>query len=104
MAHVGHVWRIRPGKAEEYARRHATVWPEVEALLRRLGVRTYAIYAWGDVLFSHMDVEDVERLVHEFNADPVAQRWEAEMSELIEYPNADPQTGWAEQCKEIWSL
>lgn len=104
MEHVGNVWRVRPGKAEEYARRHATIWPELDALLREAGVHTYVIYAWGELLVSHMAVEDYDRLVRIFNDHPLAQRWEEEMAELIEYPNADPETGWPERLTEIWSL
>ena len=33
---IGHVWRVAPGRAEEYRRRHATVWPEVERAAARL--------------------------------------------------------------------
>lgn len=104
MERVGQVWRVRPGKAEEYDRRHATVWPELEALLREAGVESFVIYRWGDVVFGHMEVADYERLVERFNGDPVAERWETEFAELIEYPNADPDTGWPERLSEVWSL
>jgi L-rhamnose mutarotase len=104
MARIGHVWRARPGKIEEYKRFHATVWPELDRLLREAGITTYVIYAWGDVLFSHMEVADYERMVERFNGDPVAQRWEDEVGELIEYPNADAETGWPEMLEEVWSL
>jgi len=104
MERVGNVWRVRAGKAEEYARRHAEIWPELDALLRGAGVRSYSIYLWGEIVFSHMDVEDYDRLVQAFNGDPVAQRWEREMQELIEYPDADPATGWPERLRTVWSL
>ena len=35
---------------------------------------------------------------------PVAQRWEEVDGELIEYPNADPESGWPEMLVEVWSL
>ncbi len=76
----------------------------LDRLLREAGITTYVIYAWGDVLFSHMEVEDYDRMVERFNGDPVAQRWEDEVGELIEYPNADPETGWPEMLEEVWSL
>jgi L-rhamnose mutarotase len=100
---VGHVWRVRPGRADEYDRLHASVWPELEALLRDAGVRSYHIYRWGDVVFSHMDVEDFTTLVERFGSDPIAQRWEREFSELLEYPNAD-ENGWPERARHVWSL
>lgn len=104
MARVGHVWRAKPGKADEYRRVHATVWPEVEELLRDAGVTTYVIYGFGDTFVSHMEVDDYDRMVERFNGDPVAQRWEESIADLIEYPDADPETGWPRVLDEIWAL
>ena len=101
---IGHVWRVKPGRAAEYRERHATVWPEVEALLREYGVRKYTIYAWGEILFSHMEVDDYLRLSTEYGRDPIAERWEHAMGDLLEYPNADPVSGWPERLTEVWSL
>src|SRR6185503_13927492 len=70
---VGHVWRVRAGMGAEYDRRHAEVWPELEDLLRGAGVRRYSIYRWGDVVFSHMEVEDYDRLVASYGDDPIAK-------------------------------
>ena len=104
MGYVGNVWRAKPGKIDAYRRFHATVWPELEKLLKEAGISTYVIYAWGDILFSHMEVEDYERMVERFNGDPVAQRWEEEIGDLIEYPDADPETGWPRRLDEVWAL
>jgi L-rhamnose mutarotase len=104
MERVGHLWRVKPGMADEYRRRHATVWPELERLLRDAGVRQYSIYLSGELVVSHMEVESFERLVQAFNGDPIAQRWEAMFSDLIDYPDADPDTGWPSRMVEVWSL
>lgn len=104
MDRVGHVWRAKPGKIDEYRRVHATVWPELDRLLHDAGITTYVIYVWGDVLFSHMEVADYHRMVERFNGDPVAQRWEAEIGELIEYPEGDSTTGWPRVLDEVWAL
>jgi L-rhamnose mutarotase len=101
---VGHVWRVRPGQADEYDRRHAEVWPELEELMRGTGVRRYSIYRWGEIVFSHMEVDDYARLVERYVGDPVAERWEAAFVDLLELPNADPDTGWPERLTEVWSL
>jgi L-rhamnose mutarotase len=103
MERVGHVWRVKPGMAEEYARRHRSIWPELERVLREAGIRSYTIYLWGEFVFSHLECEEFERMVEHFNGDPVAQRWEEEFSDVIEYPNADP-NGWPERLREVWSL
>lgn len=104
MEHVGHVWRIRPGRVEEYDRKHAQVWPELERVLRDGGVQSFHIYRRGEIVFSHMDVKDYQRLTEVFAHDPVAMRWEKEFAELLEYPNADPVTGWPERLRHVWSL
>ena len=104
LQHIGHVWRVKPGMADEYRRRHATVWPEIDALLRRLGIQSYSIYLWGEIVFSHMDVDDYERLLREEGDAELAARWEAAFADVLEYPNADPETGWPERLIEVWSL
>jgi L-rhamnose mutarotase len=101
--YVGHVWRVRPGQGEAYRTRHARIWPELEKVLHEAGVTTYTIYQWGEVLFSHMEVDDFDRMVERFNGDPVAQSWEAEMADLIEYPDPDP-NGWPTRLLEVWCL
>ena len=104
MERIGHVWRVRPGQAEEYDRRHATVWPELAARLREAGVTTYTIYRWGEIVFSHLEVESYAALVERFAGDPVSELWEAEFAGILEYPNADPESGWPERLHEVWSL
>jgi L-rhamnose mutarotase len=103
MQCIGHVWRVRPGRAAEYAERHRTIWPELEALLRSAGVHRYSIYLWGDRVFSHMEVEDFDELVARLDGDPVARRWEEWFADLLEYPNAES-PGWPEQLVEVWTL
>jgi L-rhamnose mutarotase len=104
MPRIGHVWRAKPGKIDEYKKVHATVWPELDRMLREAGITTYVIYAWNDILFSHMEVDDYDRMVERFNGDPVAQRWEESMSDLIEYPESEPGSGWPRVLDEVWSL
>jgi L-rhamnose mutarotase len=99
---IGHVWRIRDGYEDEYARRHATVWPALEQLFRDLGVREYVIYRWQNIVFSHMELDDYDRLVRAYAEDPVALAWEEEFGEMLEYPNAV--AGWPEQLDLVWSL
>ncbi len=104
MEKIGHVYRVRPGRADEYEERHATIPAELDALLRAAGVRSYTIYLWGDLVFTHMEVDSFERMVERYNGDPIAERWEALMGELIEYPGADPVSGWPETLRMVWDL
>lgn len=104
MERIGNVWKIRPGRALDYEIRHARVWPDLEQLLRDAGVQSFHIHRWGEIVFSHMDVQDYNELTRRFSKDPIGTLWEVEFSDLIEYPNADPSTGWPERLKHIWSL
>lgn len=104
MAQVGHVWRVKEGKRDEYHRVHAVVWPETEQALYDAGVTKYVIYAWGDFLFSHMEVDDYNAAVQQYNADPRAAKWEEQVGHLIEFIEADPDTGWPVVLKEVWEL
>ncbi|MBS1883330.1 MAG: L-rhamnose mutarotase [Actinobacteria bacterium] len=105
MPYIGQVWRVRPGKAEDYRRAHETIWPELETLFHRSGVTHYVIYAWGELLFSHMEVDDYEAMIERFNATEIGREWEVEaMGDLVEYPEVDPATGWPSVLDEVWHL
>lgn len=104
MENVGHIWRIKPGKVEDYDRKHSEIWPELAKRFEEAGVRSYHIYRWGDLVFSHMDVDDFNSAVCELAEDPISMDWERYMDDLIEYPQEDPDTGWPHRLKHVWSL
>jgi L-rhamnose mutarotase len=104
MERHGFVWRVRPGKRSEYLRRHATIWPELAGRLRATGVANFTIYLVGDVVFGHLEVEDFAALAERLQDDPVSVAWEEEMRALLEYPNADAETGWPERATLVWDL
>ena len=51
-----------------------------------------------------MEVENYESMVEKFNGNELAQKWEDEFSELIEYPEVDPSNGWPVALQEVWNL
>lgn len=104
MEHIGQSWRVRPGKRADYIRRHAQVWPDLEEKFRKWGVADYAIYISGDLVFSHLSVQDYGKFVAEYNADELAQSWEEEFQALVEYTEADAATRWPVPLTHVWSL
>jgi L-rhamnose mutarotase len=101
---VGQLWRVKPGCADEYRRRHRAIWPELESALRRAGVRSYTIYLHDELVFSHMEVVSYAAMVEQLASDPVALRWEDRFADILEYPDADPRTGWPQCAVEVWTL
>jgi L-rhamnose mutarotase len=76
--------QIQPSAAQEYARRHNPIWPELEATLREHGVSNYSIHLnpeTGD-LFGYAEIEDEERWNAIAQTD-VCKRWWAHMADIM---------------------
>ena len=44
MVRKGGIMKLYPGKAQEYERRHALLWPELIEAIRRDGGKNYTIF------------------------------------------------------------
>ena len=80
---------VHDGRHEEYARRHAPIWPELAAVLRAHGVRDYSIFLdeRDGSLFGYVEVEDEARW-DAIAATDVCRRWWAHMRDVMP-TNAD---------------
>ncbi len=103
MERIGFVMRLLPGAEAEYRARHAAVWPELLAALKAAGARNYSIYLHGDDLFGYLEVADLRRFQEAMAASPVNERWQADMTRLID-PLTDPATGFHQQLDEVFHL
>lgn len=83
---------LKPGKLDEYRRRHDAIWPELVDALRAAGVADYSIHhdAGSNALFAVLwrrddhGMEDLPNL-------PVMRRWWEAMAPLMETnPDASP--------------
>lgn len=72
--------RLRPGAAKAYEAAHRAVWPEMLALLKRVGIREYSIYRRDDLLVLTLRAEDFESSWHTLENDPVNLRWQQAMA------------------------
>ncbi len=77
MRRYGMVIKVRPEKLEEYRRLHASVWPEVLAMIRACNIRNYSIYEKDGYLFSYFEYtgHDFHRDMAKMAADPTTQEW-----------------------------
>jgi L-rhamnose mutarotase len=94
---------VHPGREAEYERRHRPIWPELEAVLRAHGVRTYSIFldpATGD-LFAYAEIESEERWGAVASTE-VCRRWWRHMRELM--PSHDDGRPVAGDLREVFYL
>ena len=82
MKRYGWVVRLRAGKADEYRRLHAAVWPDVLATITACGIRNYTIFLrrlddGRDHLFAYFEHHgrDLAEDLRKMAADPATQRW-----------------------------
>lgn len=75
------ILQVRPDRAEEYRARHATVWPEMLAALRRAGWRNYSIFLRDDgTLVGYLECDDFTACLAAMQETEINARWQAEMA------------------------
>ncbi len=92
---------IRSGSEEEYDRRHASVWDEMKAMLRKSGVRNYSIYRDGTDVFGYWECDDLARTLEVINGSSVNRKWQSYMDDIIKTPS-ESRTGMG--MKEVFHL
>mgnify|MGYP006199190461 CR=1 FL=1 len=82
MERVGFRLQIRPEMADEYARRHAQVLPDMLQALRETGWTNYSIYLdrSDGTLFGYLETPDLEAARAGMASREVNERWQAEMA------------------------
>ncbi len=76
---------LKPGAAAEYEKRHNPIWPELQAVLKSHGVKTYSIFLDGSdelKLFAYAEIES-EELWQRIADTDVCRRWWAYMKDLM---------------------
>ena len=105
MERVGHVWRVRPGQGRGVP---PTATPPSGPRSTRCCARPASSATRSTRGASSSSrtwrCRRLRRARRALQRRPVAQRWEEELGDVIEYPNADPETGWPERLEEVWSL
>ena len=76
---------LKPGCEAEYEKRHATIWPELKALLSQNGVSDYSIY-WDketNILFAFQKTEGGAGSQDLGNTE-IVQKWWDYMADIME--------------------
>jgi L-rhamnose mutarotase len=80
---------LRPGRRDEYRRRHDAIWPELVRLLRESGISDYSIHLDEETntLFAVLRCADARQL-EALPQSALMQRWWRHMADIME-TNAD---------------
>ncbi|MEP7738091.1 MULTISPECIES: L-rhamnose mutarotase [Nocardioides] len=97
--------QVRPDRIEEYARRHAAVWPEMLEALAEAGWRNYSLFLRDDgLLIGYVEVDDLAQAQAAMETTEVNARWQAEMADLFVDLGAErPDTGFV-RLREVFHL
>ncbi|CAM3539376.1 L-rhamnose mutarotase [Kibdelosporangium persicum] len=94
MRRICFLLKVRPGRLEEYRRRHAAVWPEMLAALRETGWHNYSLFLRPDgLLVGYFETDDLEAALAGMAATGVNRRWQAEMAPFFEGLDGQPDEG-----------
>ncbi len=103
MASYAWVLGVRPGCEEEYKQRHDDLWPEMDATLRRSGIRNYHIFRHGLTLFGYFETDDLQATIDYLKADPINAKWSESMAPIMQI-DINPRTGFPFLLPKQWSL
>lgn len=85
MIRKGFVMRVHPGCEDEYARRHAALWPEMKDMIARFGGHNYSIFLDHSTgtLYGYIELDDEQRWTASAQ-DPVCRKWWEFMAPLMD--------------------
>jgi L-rhamnose mutarotase len=96
--------QVRPDRLDEYAERHAAVWPEMLAAIAESGRRNYSLFLRDDgLLIGYFETDSLEESQRLLAENPVTARWEAEMAPFFLDLAGRPDQGLA-QLVEVFNL
>jgi L-rhamnose mutarotase len=77
--------QLHRGFEEEYKKRHANLWPELQELLKKSGISEYSIFLDESTnsLFGVMQVEN-PALLQRMPEHPVMKKWWAYMRDIMD--------------------
>jgi L-rhamnose mutarotase len=76
-------FRLKPGMAEEYKRRHDAIPEEMRAVLTEAGFKNYSIWRLDNLLVAYYELEDEEGASKILRSSHVYARWRDWMEDVV---------------------
>jgi len=94
MHRVCFTLQVRTDRMEEYAERHAAVWPDMLRALRDTGWTNYSLFLREDgLLVGYLETSDLAAAQDGMARTDVNARWQAEMAEFFVDLDLPPDQG-----------
>jgi len=74
---------LKPGTQEEYKKRHDEIWPEMQEMIIKSGIKNYTIWNLGERLIEYYECDDPEYAAKVIKGNPVKVRWDKFMSDIL---------------------
>lgn len=104
MHRVCFTLQVRTDRMEEYARRHAAVWPDMLRALHDTGWHHYSLFLRDDgLLVGYLETDDLAAAREGMARTGVNARWQAEMADFFEDLDLPPDQGFR-QLTEVFHL
>jgi len=85
MQRVCFLLKVRSERLDEYAERHAHVWPEMLEALSSTGWTNYSLFLKDDgLLVGYFETPSLQAALEGMAQTDVNERWQAEMAEFFE--------------------
>jgi L-rhamnose mutarotase len=103
MIRKAFVMSVNVGSEAEYKRRHNSIWPELERLLKAHGVSNYSIFLHRETrqLFAYAEIEDETRWAA-IASTPECRRWWKYMADVM--PHNDDDSPVTADLREVFHL
>lgn len=85
MRRVAFKMRLFNGCEDEYKKRHDSLWPELQSLLKQAGIKDYSIFLdeTTNDLIGYLTIDDTKKL-DDLPNEPVMKKWWAYMKDIME--------------------
>jgi L-rhamnose mutarotase len=77
--------KLNNGFEEEYKKRHDELWPELQTLLKKTGIKDYSIFLdeGTNFLFAYLTIDDVSKL-DDLPGETIMKKWWNYMKDIME--------------------
>ena len=105
MIRKAFLMEVQAGKISAYEKSHNPIWPELQAVLKRHGLRNYSIFHDADtnLMSGYVEIED-EAQFKKLADNPVCHKWWRYMQNFL--VSDDPSAGKAREktLREVFHL